>query len=232
MKLLLPSHRLLRAFTLIEVLLAVTIFAIVLAAINGVFYGAMRLRTKTTAAIEESLPLQQVLAILKRDLQGIVPPAGTLSGTLKSGTATSSMDQQGGTEIYTCTGVIDDTSPWASVQKVSYALRTATQSSRSGKDLVRLVTRNLLPTAQEEVEEQWLMTDVEQIQFYFYDGSAWRNSWDSTAETTVLPKAIKVQIDLAPKDTEPRRQAPIQLVVPVTVQANTNQTQASTGGQP
>jgi type II secretion system protein J len=231
MKLLFPSFHRPAAFTLIEVLLAVTIFAIVLAAINGVFYGAMRLRTRTTAAIEESLPLQQVLAILKRDLQGIVPPSGTLSGTLKSGTATSSMDQQGGAEIYTCTGAIDDTSPWASVQKVSYALRTATtQSTRTGKDLVRLVTRNLLPTAQEEVEEQWLMSDVEQIQFYFYDGTDWRNSWDSTVETTVLPKAIKVQIDLAAKDAEPRTKVPVQLVVPVTVQANTNKTQ-STGGQ-
>jgi len=111
------------AFTLIEVLLAVAIFAIVLAAINGVFYSALRLRRKAAEAIEQSLPVQQAVAIIKRDLQGLVAPGGTLTGPLQSGVAitsssggSSSMDQQGGTVIYTATGIIDETSPWANVQ--------------------------------------------------------------------------------------------------------------------
>ena len=224
-----------KAFTLIEVMLAVAIFAIVLAAINGVFYSALRLRYKASEAIEQSLPIQQTASIIKRDLQGLVAPGGTLAGPLQSGVATtstgsgSSMDQQGGTVIYTATGIIDETSPWANVQKVSYSLRQPLlQTSRGGKDLVRLVTRNLLPIAQEEVEEQWLMGDVQQLQFYFYDGTGWRNTWDSTAETSVLPKAIKVEIDLAQNDNTVK--APLELVVPVTVYVRTNQTQ-NAGGQ-
>ena len=211
-----------KAFTLIEVILAVAIFAIVLAAINSVFYGALRLRNRTTQSLEKSLPLQQVITILKHDLQGIVPPGGTLSGSLKSGVATSGTEANA-TEIYTDTGLIDDTLPWSSVQKVSYALRAPTMPSvRGGKDLVRLVTRNLLPTAQEDVEEQWLMENVEQLQFSFYDGSAWKNNWDSTTEQSVLPKAIKVEIDLADPDSDPRFKTPIQLVVPITVYVSTN----------
>src|SRR5882672_4847318 len=147
------NNRIRRAFTLIEIMLAVAIFAIVLAAINGVFYGAMRLRTKTTAAVEESLPVEQVVAMIKRDLQGLAAPGGTLSGSLKSGVAGSgTMDQQGaGTDIYTSTGVVDGTSPWANMQKVCYTLRQSTTRNGAGRDLVRLVTRNLLPTAQEEI---------------------------------------------------------------------------------
>jgi len=218
---------------LIEVLLALAIFAIVLVAINGVFYSALRLRRKASEAIEQSLPIQQAVAIINRDLQGLVAPGGTLTGPLQSGVATtstsSSMDQQGGTVIYTATGIIDETSPWANVQKVSYSLRQPTlQTSRSGKDLVRLVTRNLLPVMQEEVEEQWLMGDVRQLQFFFYDGTGWRNTWDSTTESTVLPKAIKLEIDLAQNGTTLKR--PLELVVPVTVYARTNQTQ-NTGAQ-
>src|SRR5437773_2006618 len=76
-----------RAFTLLELLIAVAIFAMVLLAINGVFYGAMRLRTKTSRMVEASLPIQQTVAILKRDLQGIVVPGGMLSGSLKSDSA-------------------------------------------------------------------------------------------------------------------------------------------------
>jgi len=226
-----------KAFTLIEIMLAVAIFAIVLVAINGVFYSALRLRRKASEAIEQSLPIQQTLAIIKRDLQGLVAPGGTLTGPLQSGVAitgntvggSSSMDQQGGTVIYTATGIIDETSPWANVQKVSYSLRQPMlQTSRGGRDLFRLVTRNLLPVAQEEVEEQWLMGDVQQLQFSFYDGTGWRNTWDSTTETTVLPQAIKVEIDLAQNDTAVK--APLELVVPVTVYVRTNQTQ-SAGGQ-
>ena len=225
-----------RAFTLIEVMLAVAIFAIVLAAINGVFYSALRLRRRASEAIEQSLPVQQAAAIIKRDLQGLVAPGGTLTGPLQSGVAitsssgnSSSMGQQGETVIYTATGIIDETSPWANVQKVSYSLRQPMlQTTRGGKDLFRLVTRNLLPVAQEEVEEQWLLGDVQQLRFYFYDGTGWRSTWDSTTENTVLPKAIKLEIDLAQNDTT--LQAPLELVVPVTVYARTNQTQ-NTGAQ-
>src|SRR3954469_2041630 len=148
-----------KGFTLIEVLLAVAIFAIVLAAINSVFYGALRLRNRTTQALDKSLPVQQVITILKHDLQGIVAPGGALTGSLKSGVATSTT--QDGTEMYTDTGLIDETAPWSSVQKISYSLRApANATVGGGKDLVRLVTRNLLPTAQEDVEEQWLMDNV------------------------------------------------------------------------
>ena len=50
------------AFTLLELLIAVSIFAMVLTAINGVFYGAMRLQSKSSRAVEESLPAQQTVA--------------------------------------------------------------------------------------------------------------------------------------------------------------------------
>ena len=220
-----------KAFTLIEVLLAVAIFAMVLAAINGVFYGAMRLRSKTARLFEESLPMQQTLAIIKRDLQGLVAPGGALSGVLQTGTSTTGMEQQSALEIYTATGVADEVAPWANVQKVSYNLRAAVDRTAAGKDLVRMVTRNLLATTQEEAEEQWLMGDVERVEFLFYDGAEWRNSWDSTTETTVLPRAIKVQIAFAVNRDEPRTRTPVQLVVPIVVQGRTNGTAQATGGQ-
>src|SRR3989442_1769371 len=73
------------AFTLLELLLAVAIFAVVLASINAVFYSAMRLQRRASGTIEESLPLQQTVTILKRDLQGLVAPGGVLAGPLQSG---------------------------------------------------------------------------------------------------------------------------------------------------
>src|SRR6185369_17743628 len=198
-----------RAFNLLELLIAVAIFSMVLLAINGVFYGAMRLRTKTSRMVEASLPIQQTVAIIKRDLQGIVVPGGMLSGSLKSDTASGSMGQPGATEFYTCTGTLDVTLPWAEIQKVSYILRDPTNfTSTGGRDLMRAVTRNLLATVQDQPTEQFLMADVERVGFSYYDGTSWRDSWDSTTPDTTtgltnnLPRAIKVQIDLAETDEE------------------------------
>src|ERR1043166_4639997 len=71
-----------RAFTLLELLLSILVFSIVLAAIHVVFFSAFKLRNKTADAIERSLPVQQTLAIIKRDLANLVPPGGLLSGAL------------------------------------------------------------------------------------------------------------------------------------------------------
>ena len=104
-----------------------------------------------------------------------------------------------------------------------------------GFDLIRVVTRNLSPALQEEPIDQWLMTGVEQMQFSFYDGTSWRTSWNSTNETTVLPRAIRVQIQMALPDASQLSQdrsvritrSPIELVVPVLVTASTNTTQTA-----
>src|SRR5438132_197482 len=108
-----------------------------------------------------------------------------------------------------------------------------------GKDLVRTVARNLLPpTADEQPAQQWLMSGVQGMTFYYYDGTQWRDSWDSTTTdpttglTNNLPKAIKVLIQLAAPETGRALSAPapVELVVPVVVQARTNRTQQAGGG--
>src|SRR6266542_2408180 len=74
------AHHSTQAFTLIEITLALAVSAIVLAAIGGVFYSAVRLRERTMAMIEEAAPLQQAISFLRRDLKGAVPPGGVLAG--------------------------------------------------------------------------------------------------------------------------------------------------------
>jgi hypothetical protein len=90
-------------------LLAVGIFAIVLFAINTVFFSALKLERATTRVVDARLPLNQAFAILRRDLQGAVPPmtnsiccraispGGGRSGGLGSA-------QAGSLEFYTATG--------------------------------------------------------------------------------------------------------------------------------
>src|SRR4051812_4166333 len=78
------------AFTLIEMMIALAVFAVVLAAINGVFWGALRLRKKTVESIDAALPKERALAIMRNDLANIVPPSGKFFTTFTTtGTTTN-----------------------------------------------------------------------------------------------------------------------------------------------
>ncbi|MSU36720.1 MAG: prepilin-type N-terminal cleavage/methylation domain-containing protein [Pedosphaera sp.] len=237
------APRISSGFTLIELLLAMVIFAVVLAAINTVFLGAMRLWQKTADSSQRALPEQQTLASLRRDLAGIVVPGGTFAGALNTSATIDGINQQDvGTEIFTTSGTLRTTQPWADIQRVAYVLRDSTnRTSAAGQDLVRVVRRNPLPALEAEAEEHWMMSGVERIDFSFYDGSNWRTSWNSTNETTLLPKAIRVEITVAQEISGPGRGrnantslTSLQLLVPVLVAASTNTTASagSAGGAP
>jgi len=224
-----PNRQTTRGFTLLEVLIATVAFAIVLAAINAVFYGALRLRNKTVQSIEESLPLRHALITIKRDLANLVLPGGALSGSLQTTSITNTVAGQASPEFFTASGSIDETSPWADVQKVSYAL-VPSNDRRAGLDLIRAVTRNLLPAGRMEVPaQQWLLSGVQTIGFAYFDGNQWRAWWDSTGadptsgQTNAIPQAIKVQIQLASQEAAGRL-SPVELVVPIMVQASAGQT--------
>lgn len=220
------------AFTLLEMLIAITVSAVVLSAITGVFFVALRLRNRTADNLDRSLPLQNALALIRRDLRGIQLPGGTFSGLLNSSaTVEGETETETGLEIHTSTGTLSDAVPWGDIQRVAYVLRAPTNrlAASTGRDLVRVVNRNLLPPVQDEPMEQRLLSDVELLEFGFYDGQNWRTSWNSTNEITSLPSAVRVTLTLSPPRNKgevltpyDRQRAVHQLVVPILLGAVTN----------
>lgn len=235
-----------RGFTLIELLLAITISAVILAAVNAVLFGALRLRNRTSRMLEDSVGRQQALSILKRDLAGIVAPGGetNMAGALLYGGMNGVTDAAGtGMQLFTTSGIVTDYAYWGELQKVAYILREPTNNASQaiGRDLWRIVTRNLLPQLNETLEEQLLLSDVDRFEMTFFDGFTWRTSWGGTNETVPLPRAVR--IDLVVAEAEPsersrgmmgkRNLLPFRLIVPVMVTAATNTTDTATdGGQP
>ena len=235
-----------RGFTLIELLLAITISAVILAAVNAVLFGALRLRNRTSRMLEDSVGRQQALSILKRDLAGIVAPGGetNMAGALLYGGMNGVTDAAGtGMQLFTTSGIVTDYAYWGELQKVAYILREPTNNASQaiGRDLWRIVTRNLLPQLNETLEEQLLLSDVDRFEMTFFDSFTWRTSWGGTNETVPLPRAVR--IDLVVAEAEPsersrgmmgkRNLLPFRLIVPVMVTAATNTTDTATdGGQP
>jgi len=234
-----------RAFTLIELLLAITLSALVISAVVGVLFASLRLRNQTARRLELSSSVQQSLALLRRDLTGIALPAtdstNAMAGSLVYGGITGINDPAGtGMQLFTTSGILSELTPWADLQKVGYTLRLPTNAVASiGRDLHRVVTRNLLPQLAETFEDQIILRDVQTFELSFYDGSTWRNTWGGTNETVSIPSAVRVNLVVADADPSERERGmsanrtllPYQLVIPVLVSPATNST-ATTGGQP
>jgi hypothetical protein len=110
------------------------------------------------------------------------------------------------------------------MQKIDYLLAAPTNGSTGpGMDLIRAVTRNLLPMSQpaQPDEQHAILSGVQSLMFLYYDGTQWDKVWDTTQQTN-LPLAIKVQIHMAAARGASAASQPLELVVPLDVLLSTN----------
>jgi general secretion pathway protein J len=214
-----------RAFTLIEMLIAVSIFSILLVAIHTVFYTALRLRNTAVDSLEASLPLEQALTVIQHDLANVVTTTnGEFLGPLQSINQTNMLPDQIGPHFYTTGGELDGMVPWGNIEQIDYLLSAPTNGYHGpGRDLIRAVTRNLLPVTQppQPDEKHAILSGVQNLTFLYYDGTAWQPDWDTTQETN-LPTAIKVQLHMAAQPGRLARTQPLELVIPIDILLSTN----------
>jgi type II secretion system protein J len=206
-------------------LIAISIFSILLVAIHTVFYTALRLRNTTVESLEASLPQEQALNVIQHDLVNIVTTTnGVFLGPLQTTNPTNTLPDQIGPHFYTTGGELDGMVPWGNVEQIDYLLSQPTNGNRGpGRDLIRAVTRNLLPVTQlpQPDEKHALLSGVQNLTFLYYDGTTWQPQWDTTQQTN-LPTAIKVQIQMAAQPGQTSRTAPLELVIPMDVLLTTN----------
>jgi hypothetical protein len=102
---------------------------------------------------------------------------------------------------------------------VAYFLASPTDGRATGKDLVRVVQRNLLPVQEVPGEPQVLVRGVSEAIVELFDGTTWSDSWDSEA-TSTLSVALKLRFSLVPHGNSQVAPAPIEVIVPVWVKTN------------
>jgi type II secretion system protein J len=219
------------AFTLIELILAISIMSLILSAMSGVLYVAYRLHTGVTDSLEQALPPETALLTIQRDLANIVCNNTSnnimLIGSFQTINQTNALPGQIGPDFYTTGGQPDGLLPWGDVEKVDYLLQASANRNLSGQDLVRAVTHNILSVTSppQPEEKRVILSGVQSVVCTYYDGTSWDNAWDSTQQTN-LPSAIKMQIFMAAQGVA--RSGAVgktyTLVIPVDVQMSTNTT--------
>lgn len=218
-------------FTLIEILIASVLFALVLLGIHSVFYDALRLHDRDVEAVSATLPVEYALGAMKQDLANLVSPGpdSVMVGPLQTPVLGETFftigfeGRQVSPEFYTTSGRVSDSAPWSNIRRVMYCIGTmGKNASGEGSDLVRVEWANLLPVFAEEPQVQKLMSGVRDVAFWFYDGSQWVSYWDSEVQSRPLPYAVKVQIELLEASAPAEEPRTITLVVPVDVDGTTN----------
>jgi len=224
-----------RAFTLIELVLAMAACAVLLTAIYGLFSKAVHMRDDATARTREARVRARAANVIRNDLRNAIISGGTLAATLEGSQQSPGGSFPGFLKFTTTTTPDVNDVPDADVQEVQYYIvaDTAAAGQNAGV-LVRATNRNLLATATETPVEETLLAGVESMEVSFFDGTSWQETWQVTTEDKALPEAVRVRILPARASGSEHASAAIEVLVPWTTQPAVEPAPAAaeTGGNP
>lgn len=166
-------------FTLIEVLIALIIGAVVVLALAASMSIAFDGRDTVNAAIDHTQARLVVWRTMRADLEQALPPTGGLATTFAG-----ENEYRDGRDA---DRLMFDTTIDSRTQRVVYEL------ARTDDDddvLVRSVQGGLL--ADVEPAPQMLVRGVERLNFRYYDGTDWFDNWDATLQGGAIPVAVEM----------------------------------------
>ena len=208
-------------FTLMEVMFATMAFALILLVMQMTFSGALGLRNRMQKRVDQQAALTLAMSVMKRDLENMIVTGGLMAEGIFCGEMGSPDMPNDQLEFYSTTAVVSDQLPWGDVQKVGYLLGVdpmQTVTTNLGQALMRM-SRNALPLeANEEAPVETLMLDnVRSLQFEFFDGLEWLQTWDSTVNEPAVPLAVRAMVEVFTDNPNPTgRQTRIwEVLVPI-----------------
>jgi prepilin-type N-terminal cleavage/methylation domain-containing protein len=191
-----PTRSLRRGFTLLEIVVAMSVAAILLATLYTAMFVATRAKTVAVNAVEPARSASIAAEMMTQDLQGVLPPNGNFRGAFIGHRLPSGAGNADTMEFF-CIGH-DQAQPGVEtplsegIRKVDLVLRTDVQPPV----LVRQVTRNLLAPTAPVPDEEIICRNVRSFSVQYFDGFSWLNDWDSTQTGDVLPTAISIRLEM------------------------------------
>jgi len=184
-----------RGFTLIEVLLATALVAVIAAMV----FGSLHLSTMAIDRARSVTARQQVLRSTLRIMgdemaTGISIPAGPWMGI--------NADREGNPADTIAFVALGQVRAAESEQETELVRIVYT---REGDRLFRVVRRNMFGTTDESVSHMELVTNVKGFNLRYYDSQAnvWSDEWDGRARNST-PSAVLIELTLIQDDAETR----------------------------
>ena len=178
-----------RAFTLIELLLAITVTSILAATVYASLMVATRTRSKAIETVSKDQSIHLALELLRRDIVAVPPPTGTLAGIFLG-----EDDNHNDTLQFTTTNAfLPPDNRLSDLINISIGLADDPQSDQAYM-LVREITTNLLSATTTDPQTQVLARGVSGFDAAYSDGADWLDEWDSTQHDNTLPLAVRLTL--------------------------------------
>jgi prepilin-type N-terminal cleavage/methylation domain-containing protein len=196
-----------KAFTLLELLVAMTLMVVTAACLYTALYTGFKAKRSAESAVEPTSQAINAIELIKQDTYGVLPPTGTLTGAF---VGTNSQDTKGmdtdSLSFYTTHIYAGNNQLVGGLGKIELLLEEDNDKDididTEGYRLVRKVTTNLLSPKTIEPEEHVLCRNVKSLNLRYYDEeNGWLNEWDSTNDANSLPLAIEIDIQVLRKGT-------------------------------
>jgi type II secretion system protein J len=188
-----------RGFTLIEMVTALLMVAMLAASMYASLQIAFRAQSAAEAAVEPARTADVAMELLRDDIQNAFPPSTTENQILKVFIGTDSTDSRGGMSdtLEFCSTADAKEHAAANGELKQVILKVNAPANSSDHILVREVARNLLTSGTEpKTDEEVICRGVAGFNLRYYDGGAWQDSWDSNTSTIPLPLAVEVTLQL------------------------------------
>lgn len=194
-----------RAFTLIEVLVAIAVAAILAASLYMSLHAAFRARRSMTADLDSVRAARLALAAIGRDLTAAVPPTGVIAGSFvgerDGSAAVANADTLSFFAAAAPAELDENAAPTGDVRRVSFTVRN--DDALPAENLTTPNRRRVLERGEklnplESVESvpysRVLCRDVTAFNVRYYDGKTWADTWDSSGVDNTLPIAVEVTL--------------------------------------
>jgi general secretion pathway protein J len=186
-----------RGFTLLEMVLALAVFALLGLLANRVLYQSMRLERSSAQHAGRLAQIQHALAIMERDFSAAIPRPSRTPGAL-GGASPQAADGRNGSDAIAFThtgwpnpgGVL----PRSMLQRVGYRIDNGS--------LVRDFLDYPDMPAGSDAHRRRLLKDVSELRLRYWSQGAWRESWQDDG---AMPQAIEVRLSLKEGRTVTRR---------------------------
>lgn len=184
----------LKAFTLLELLVAITLMNLIALTLYSSMYIGVKAKKSSTEALKPYRIVVPAYESIKKDLQSALEPIGVFAGSFV-GEDAAGENQSDSITFYCCNYLPQEGEKASNIIKVVYSIE-ADELKENSLVLIRKKTTNLLSSKTAETEDEVVCRDVYSFNVKYYDGYNWTDSWDSTTNYDQLPRAIQISLSV------------------------------------